>query len=121
VKRIKLEKKNNAKGFYSIGDVADKTGVKTYILRYWEKEFPFLQPIKNKAGHRLYTQRDIYIVRNIRELLYNRGYSISGAKKILWDKLLGKNENKMEQCINDIIIELREMLEVLDNNLKNHK
>ena len=64
----KLEKENNNIGFHTIGDVSEKTGVKSYILRYWEKEFQFLQPIKNKAGHRLYTDRDIYIINKIKEI-----------------------------------------------------
>jgi DNA-binding transcriptional MerR regulator len=117
VKRKKLEKESNKIGFYTIGDVSEKTGVKSYILRYWEKEFPFLQPVKNKAGHRLYTERDIFIVNKIKELLYKKGYSIPGAKKILWDILLGKKTNSVNDHIEEIKSDLLEMLDLINRNL----
>lgn len=110
------KKKNEA--FYSIGEVSKRTGIKPYILRYWEKEFPFLQPIKNKVGHRLYTRRDIFIITNIKELLYHREYSISGAKKVLLNMLLGKKDNSIEQYIHEIRQDLYEMLEVINSNLE---
>ena len=112
-----MEKESNKSGFYTIGDVSEKTGVKSYILRYWEKEFPFLQPVKNKAGHRLYTERDVFIVNNIKELLYKKGYSIPGAKKVLWEILLGKKDNSVTDQINEIKNDLREMLDLINRSL----
>jgi DNA-binding transcriptional MerR regulator len=106
------------KGLFTIGEVAESTGVKSYILRYWEKEFPFLQPVKNKAGHRLYSERDIQIVKNIRELLYEKGYSISGAKKVLMESLLGKKRGNLRSSIEEIKRELKEALSAIDNSLK---
>ncbi len=103
--------------FYSIGDISEKTGIKPYILRYWEREFPFLQPIKNKAGHRLYTQRDIYLINNIKELLYNKGYSIAGAKKVLWKILLGKKDSPVNKFIEDIKSDLYEALDEINKTL----
>jgi len=107
-------------GFHTIGEVSETTGVKSYILRYWEKEFPFLQPLKNKAGHRLYSQRDINIVRKIKELLYERGYSISGAKKVLWEVLLGKSgsqELTLKEGLDDVMGELRGLLAAIEKSL----
>lgn len=112
-----MEIKNNRIGFRTIGDVSEETGVKPYILRYWEKEFPFLQPLKNKAGHRLYSPRDIFIVKNIKELLYNKRYSISGAKKVLWDLLLGKKNSRLKKYIDDIKGDLQELLNIIDASL----
>ncbi len=116
-KRIKLEKESNKIGFYTIGEVSEKTGVKSYILRYWEKEFPFLQPVKNKAGHRLYTERDVFIVNKIKDLLYKKGYSIPGAKKFLWEILLKKKSNRVNDHIEDIKNDLLEMLDLINKNL----
>ena len=106
------------KGSFTIGEVSVSTGVKSYILRYWEKEFPFLQPVKNKAGHRLYSERDIQIVKSIRELLYEKGYSISGAKKVLIESLLGKKRENLGSSIDEIKRELEDALLAIDNSLK---
>ena len=118
MKKIKLEKESSKVGFYLIGDVSEQTDVKPYILRYWEKEFPFLQPMKNKAGHRLYTKRDVFIIKNIKELLYKRGYSIPGAKKVLWDVLLGKKNNRFKEYIDEIKGDLYELLDIIDGSLQ---
>jgi len=111
------KKKKTENNFFTIGDVSEKTGVKPYILRYWEKEFPFLQPIKNRVGHRLYTKRDVYIIHNIKKLLYERGYSIAGAKKVLWNLLLGKNKNNRGKYLREIKNDLYEMLDVINKGL----
>lgn len=116
-KKIKLEvEKNN---FLTIGETSEKTGVKPYILRYWEKEFPFLQPVKNRAGHRLYTKRDIFIIQQIKNLMYEQGYSIAGAKNVLWDFLLGKKKNTNTGFIDEIRKDLQEMLDTINQNLQN--
>ncbi len=103
--------------FYTIGDVSKITGVKPYILRYWEKEFPFLQPLKNKSGHRLYTKRDINIVLSIKDLVYIKGYSVSGAKKVLWNTLLKRKKTTLTEQIEDIKNDLYEMLEIINKSL----
>jgi len=71
------------KEFFSIKEVADMLGLKPYILRYWEKEFAILRPKRNRVGRRYYSKRDIDIVRMIRNILYEQGYTIAGAKKKL--------------------------------------
>lgn len=67
--------------YFRIGDVADITGIKTYVLRFWEKEFNFLSPVKNNAGQRIYRRSDVESVLLIKRLLYQERYSIEGAKK----------------------------------------
>jgi len=69
--------------YYSIGEVAEIMGLKSHILRFWEAEFPILRPRKNRAGNRAYTERDIKIIRLIKQLLYVDKYTIEGAKKRL--------------------------------------
>jgi DNA-binding transcriptional MerR regulator len=69
--------------FYRIGDVSEITGIKAHILRYWEAEFGVLHPRKNDAGQRLYERRDVELVIEIKKLLYEQRYTISGAKKFL--------------------------------------
>jgi DNA-binding transcriptional MerR regulator len=71
------------KEFFSIKEVADMLGLKPYILRYWEKEFAILRPKRNRVGRRYYSKRDVDIVRTIRNILYEQGYTIAGAKKKL--------------------------------------
>jgi DNA-binding transcriptional MerR regulator len=69
--------------FYRIGDVTEITGIKPHILRYWESEFSGLHPRKNRAGQRIYERRDVELVLEIKKLLYEQRYTISGAKQLL--------------------------------------
>ncbi|OQX84449.1 MAG: hypothetical protein B6D63_04545 [Candidatus Latescibacteria bacterium 4484_7] len=71
------------KMYYSIGEVSELIGVKPHVLRYWETQFPMLKPKKNRAGNRTYKIRDIKYIIAIRNLLYERGYTIAGARKKL--------------------------------------
>ena len=71
------------KPFLKIGEVAKWLGVKPHVLRYWESEFPSLKPRKNPSGQRIYTKADIEAIVEIKNLLYNQRYTISGAKKML--------------------------------------
>ena len=71
------------KPFLKIGEVAKLLGVKPHVLRYWESEFPSLKPRKNPSGQRIYAKADIEAIVEIKNLLYNQRYTISGAKKML--------------------------------------
>jgi DNA-binding transcriptional MerR regulator len=73
----------DTKLYYSIREVAGYTGVKAHVLRYWEQEFPTLRPKKNRAGNRSYRPRDIQEILTIRKLLYEDGFKIDGARKLL--------------------------------------
>ena len=76
---------------YSVGEVSSLLGLKPYVLRFWEREFSFLTPKRNNSGRRIYTDRDLHIIRRIKFLLYERRYTIEGAKKNLWDEVDGEN------------------------------
>ncbi len=69
--------------YYSISEVSKITGIEQYVLRYWETEFDELKPQKNRAGNRIYTNKDIQLILHIKNLLRERKYTIEGAKKIL--------------------------------------
>ena len=69
--------------FYKIGEVSRIVGAKPYVLRYWETEFPFLRPRKNKSGQRVYTKKDIELLLDIKRLLYQERFTIEGVRKRL--------------------------------------
>src|SRR3981081_4650774 len=70
---------------YRIGEVSRLTDTKAFVLRYWETEFPMLQPVKSPSGHRLYRQEDVDLVLRIKRLLYDDGFTIAGARRHLRD------------------------------------
>ena len=72
-----------AKNFFRIGEVSRLTATKSFVLRYWETEFPMLQPVKSAKGHRLYRRQDIDTVLSIKRLLYDEGFTIAGARRHL--------------------------------------
>ena len=72
-----------AKNFYRIGEVSRLTDTKPFVLRYWETEFPMLQPVKSPKGHRLYRREDVDTVLRIKRLLYDEGFTIAGARRHL--------------------------------------
>jgi DNA-binding transcriptional MerR regulator len=74
-----------SEGYYQIGDVSRLANVKPFVLRYWEEEFPMLQPFKSPSGRRLYRQEDVDLVLKIRRLLYDEGFTIAGARRFLQD------------------------------------
>jgi len=71
------------KSFFRIGEVSRLTATKPFVLRYWETEFPMLQPVKSPKGHRLYRREDVQTVMEIRRLLYDEGFTIAGARRHL--------------------------------------
>jgi DNA-binding transcriptional MerR regulator len=77
------------KSLFRIGEVSRLTATKTFVLRYWETEFPTLQPVKSPSGHRLYRRDDIETVFEIKRLLYEEGFTIAGARKHLADMASG--------------------------------
>src|SRR5947209_15839368 len=69
--------------YYKIGEACKAVGIQPYVLRYWETEFPALTPSKSRSGQRVYSEKELEIIRRIKELLYDEGYTIAGAKKKL--------------------------------------
>ena len=76
--------------FFKIGEVCEITDTQPYVLRYWESEFPALAPAKNSSGQRIYRRKDIETVLRIKQLLYEEGFTIAGAKKRLETELGGR-------------------------------
>ena len=72
--------------YYKIGEVAKFTGVKTHVLRYWETEFKAIRPNKSRSNQRLYRKRDVELILHLKDLLYNQGFTIAGARKKLREK-----------------------------------
>src|SRR5580692_2155006 len=77
------------KSLFRIGEASRVTSTKPFVLRYWETEFPMLQPVKSPKGHRLYRREDIDTVFTIKRLLYDEGFTIAGARRHLRDQALG--------------------------------
>jgi DNA-binding transcriptional MerR regulator len=98
-----------SKLFYRIGEVSRISGLEPYVLRYWETEFPHLRPEKRKSGQRLYTKKDLDNILQVKQLLYQSGYTISGAKK----KLRGRSGQDKDDLLESTKKELRELLELL--------
>jgi DNA-binding transcriptional MerR regulator len=84
------ERKVPNKLFFKIGEVCEITDTQPYVLRYWESEFPALAPAKNSSGQRIYRRRDIDTVLRIKQLLYEEGFTIAGAKKRLESEMAGR-------------------------------
>src|SRR5512147_1821162 len=76
--------------FFKIGEVCELTDTQPYVLRYWESEFPALAPAKNSSGQRIYRRKDIETVLRIKQLLYEEGFTIAGAKKRLEAEMAGR-------------------------------
>ena len=114
--------------YYSIGDVSQVTGLKQYVLRYWETEFNILKPGKNKAGNRIYKDKDIKNIRHIQTLLYEKKFTIKGAQQFLADYYLNKSNSSAKiinissnHINNELLLDLKEKLnETIDliNKLK---
>ncbi len=81
-----MKQKTESKIYYSISEAASLTKVKPHVLRYWETQFKMLRPRKNKAGNRMYKKRDLKLIAMIKELLYDKGFTIAGARKKLTDE-----------------------------------
>ena len=81
-----------AKRYFTIGEVSDLCGVKPNVLRYWEQEFTQLKPVKRRGNRRYYQHHEVLLIRRIRELLYEQGFTISGARNKLGSRLAEHQE-----------------------------
>jgi len=108
-----------AKRYFTIGEVSDLCGVKPHVLRYWEQEFTQLKPVKRRGNRRYYQHHEVLLIRRIRELLYEQGFTISGARNKLDGSLLEREEVGMptsmppEIDVNEFRNELTNILKVL--------
>lgn len=106
--------------FYKIGEISGIAEIESHVLRYWESEFSFLKPRKNKTGQRVYTRKDLEIVLQIKNLLYKEKYTIAGVKKKFGSSSLKKNAVSME-TIHGVKKKLKEILDTLNKNDVKHK
>lgn len=108
--------------FYKIGEVSRIVGVEPYILRYWESEFSFLKPRKNKSGQRVYVRNDLDLIIRIKKMLYEERYTISGVKKRFGEGLIGRGRKTAAvpsaEVIERVKKELREILDLLSDRKK---
>jgi DNA-binding transcriptional MerR regulator len=132
-----MERKIPNKLFFKIGEVCEITDTQPYVLRYWESEFPALAPAKNTSGQRIYRRRDIETVLRIKQLLYEEGFTIAGAKKRLEMEMAGRTptpssappggngggtaagsagDDAARKALHEIRDQLREILTLLDRN-----
>jgi DNA-binding transcriptional MerR regulator len=111
--------------YYSISEVSKITNIEQYVLRYWETEFEQLKPQKNRAGNRIYTNKDIQLILHIKTLLRERKYTIEGAKKILEnyapEKVLQSSEVEKEVIENEEPQNFKREKSSLQNDLEEVK
>lgn len=103
------------KRYFTIGEVSDLCGVKAHVLRYWEQEFDDLSPVKRRGNRRYYQREDVLMIRQIRSLLYDQGYTIGGAKQKLVSEESPEGNANNAQIIKQMISELEEVLAVLNS------
>jgi DNA-binding transcriptional MerR regulator len=115
-----LEASNNnelkpipAKRYFTIGEVSDLCQVKPHVLRYWEQEFPQLHPIKRRGNRRYYQREDVMVIRQIRELLYDKGFTIGGARQQLEADGEGESPGLNNETLNLLITELEDVVRLL--------
>ncbi len=101
------------KRYFTIGEVSDLCAVKPHVLRYWEQEFPQLKPVKRRGNRRYYQRHDVVLIRQIRNLLYVEGFTISGARNRLTPENNSAQDDERRQVIKALIRELEEALDVL--------
>jgi DNA-binding transcriptional MerR regulator len=105
-----------AKRYFTIGEVSELCGVKPHVLRYWEQEFTQLRPVKRRGNRRYYQHHEVLLVRRIRELLYQEGFTISGARNRLEDgpgKMQDVPETSLDGTQSSLRAELASIIEFL--------
>ncbi len=115
-----LEASNNndlppipGKRYFTIGEVSELCGVKPHVLRYWEQEFPQLKPVKRRGNRRYYQRHDVIMIRQIRSLLYEQGFTIGGARQRLSGQEAREDISHSQQIVRQMRTELEELLQIL--------
>ena len=101
------------KRYFTIGEVSDLCGVKPHVLRYWEQEFPQLTPLKRRGNRRYYQRQDVMLIRQIRSLLYDHGFTIGGARQRLSGEEARNDVSQSRQIIHQLRVELEDVLIIL--------
>jgi DNA-binding transcriptional MerR regulator len=103
-----------AKRYFTIGEVGDLCGVKPHVLRYWEQEFTQLRPMKRRGNRRYYQHHEVLMIRRIRDLLYDQGFTISGARNKMQEILQAERDKKQN---GEVLLDGVEVIEVSDSEL----
>ncbi len=103
-----------AKRYFTIGEVGDLCGVKPHVLRYWEQEFTQLRPMKRRGNRRYYQHHEVLMIRRIRDLLYDQGFTISGARNKKQEILQAERDKKRN---GEVMLDGVEVLEMSDSEL----
>jgi DNA-binding transcriptional MerR regulator len=101
------------KRYFTIGEVSTLCGVKPHVLRYWEQEFPQLKPVKRRGNRRYYQRQDVLMIRQIRSLLYEQGFTIGGARQKMSGEDAKEDVTQSQQIVHQVRIELEEVLGLL--------
>lgn len=101
------------KRYFTIGEVSDLCQVKPHVLRYWEQEFPDLKPVKRRGNRRYYQRHDVVLIRQIRGLLYQEGYTIGGARQHLAGDAIKDDNTQSAQMMRQLRNELEDVLRIL--------
>ncbi len=104
-----------AKRYFTIGEVGDLCGVKPHVLRYWEQEFTQLRPMKRRGNRRYYQHHEVLMIRRIRDLLYDQGFTISGARNKMQELLQSERDKKRN---GEVMLDGLEVVEVDDMDLE---
>ncbi len=102
-----------AKRYFTIGEVSDLCGVKPHVLRYWEQEFPQLKPLKRRGNRRYYQHHDVIMVRQIRGLLYEQGFTIGGARQQLAGPEIKSATIHQQALVQEMLHEFETLLTLL--------
>ena len=108
------------KRYFTIGEVSDLCAVKPHVLRYWEQEFPQLKPVKRRGNRRYYQRQDVLIIRQIRSLLYEEGFTIGGARQKLTGDEARTDVSQSQQIVKQIRLELEDLLKEREAALPAH-
>ncbi len=101
------------KRYFTIGEVSELCQVKPHVLRYWEQEFPDLEPVKRRGNRRYYQRHDVVLIRQIRGLLYQEGYTIGGARQHLAGDAIKDDNTQSAQMMRQLRNELEDVLRIL--------
>jgi len=101
------------KRYFTIGEVSELCNVKPHVLRYWEQEFPQLKPVKRRGNRRYYQRQDVLMIREIRSLLYEQGYTIGGARLQLSEETSKGGQSLDTQEVKRLRLELEEVMDIL--------
>ena len=101
--------------YFTIGEVSELCQVKPHVLRYWEQEFPQLKPVKRRGNRRYYQRQDVLMIRQIRSLLYEQGFTIGGARQQMESENNKGDSTQNKEIIRQLRSELEELLEILKN------